>query len=67
VERINAGLIEQEREEVSDWRQLFPFIDSTNSGDETLFSADIFHMEDEWRQMYWQETFGDGSGLWQCI
>jgi hypothetical protein len=34
VQSINAGLIEQEQEEVSDWRQLFSF--TTSAQDEFL-------------------------------
>jgi transcriptional regulatory protein AMDR len=67
VERINAGVIEQEQEEVTDWRQLFPFTDS--SQDLTIPSPDVLSMEEEWRQLYWQDpgilaSFGDGMGGW---
>lgn len=69
VERINAGAIEQEQEEVSDWRQLFPFNESGGNQDGTIFNADVFLMENEWREMYWQDpgfstSFGDGVGFW---
>lgn len=66
VQSINAGLIEQEQE-VSDWRQLFPF--TTSAQDEFLLTEDITLMEDEWRDIYWQEpnilgTFGEVFGSW---
>lgn len=67
VESINAGLIEQEQEEVSDWRQLFPFTDSNQEG--AMLTEDITLMENEWRDIYWQEpnilgTFGEFFGGW---
>jgi transcriptional regulatory protein AMDR len=67
VQSINAGLIEQEEEEVSDWRNLFPFTTSNQEG--IILTEDITLMEDEWREMYWQEpnilgTFGDVFGGW---
>lgn len=67
VESINAGLIEQEQEEVSDWRQLFPFTDSNPDG--VLLTEDITLLENEWREIYWQEphisgTFGEAFGGW---
>jgi transcriptional regulatory protein AMDR len=67
VQSINAGLIEQEQEEVSDWRQLFPF--TIPAQDEFVLTEDITLMEDEWRDIYWQEpnilgTFGEVFGGW---
>jgi transcriptional regulatory protein AMDR len=69
VERINAGVIELEQEEVSDWRQLFPFNEGDSNQDGTIFNTDVFLMENEWREMYWQDpgfsaSFGDGIGFW---
>jgi len=67
VQSINAGLIEQELEEVGDWRQLFPFTTSNQEG--FMLTEDVTLMEDEWREMYWQEpimfeTFGEVFGGW---
>jgi transcriptional regulatory protein AMDR len=65
VESINAGLIEQEQEEVSDWRQLFPFTSSNQEA--AMLPEDIMLMENEWRDTYWQEpnifgAFGEVFG-----
>jgi hypothetical protein len=67
VERIAAGIIEQEHEEVSDWKQLFPFAESHN--DQIFTPGDLMLMENEWRDMYWQEftisgSINDGIGIW---
>ncbi len=67
VQSINAGLIEQEQEEVSDWRQLFPF--TTSDQEDFMLTEDVTLMEDEWREIYWQEpnilgTFGEVFGSW---
>jgi transcriptional regulatory protein AMDR len=67
VQSINAGLIEQEQEEVCDWRQLFPFTTSNQEG--FMSTEDITLMEDEWREIYWQEpnmfeSFGEVFGGW---
>jgi transcriptional regulatory protein AMDR len=67
VQSINAGLIEQEQEEVCDWRQLFPFY--TSNQEEFMLTEDITLMEDEWREIYWQEpnmpgAFGEAFGTW---
>ena len=67
VQSINAGLIEQEQEEVCDWRQLFPFTTSNQEG--FMLTEDITLMEDEWREIYWQEpnmfeSFGEVFGGW---
>jgi transcriptional regulatory protein AMDR len=40
-------------QEYSDWRQLFPFADTQQSGPMAI--EGLPEMEDEWRQLYWQE------------
>lgn len=67
VQSIHAGLIEQEQEEVCDWRQLFPF--TASNQEEFMLTEDITLMEDEWRELYWQEpnmfeSFGEVFGGW---
>jgi transcriptional regulatory protein AMDR len=67
VQSIHAGLIEQEQEEVCDWRQLFPFTASHREG--FMLTEDVTLREDEWREIYWQEpnmfeNFGEMFGGW---
>ncbi|GAD92727.1 acetamidase regulatory protein [Paecilomyces variotii No. 5] len=50
----------------SDWRQLFPFVDTAQSVPMAFES--LPEMEDEWRQLYWQEPqmsdlFQDGGWM----
>ncbi|KAL1970700.1 hypothetical protein VTN77DRAFT_4344 [Rasamsonia byssochlamydoides] len=57
--------LDQPREYV-DWRQLFPFADSDQPGPMTM--EGLPDMEDEWRQLYWQEPpmsdlFQDGGWM----
>jgi transcriptional regulatory protein AMDR len=52
--------------EYSDWRQLFPFADSDQPG--PMAVEGLSDMEDEWRQLYWQEPpmsnlFPDGGWM----
>ena len=65
VETIAARVIAQEQEEISDWRQRFLSTDSNQDG--ITMAADTMTMENEWREIHWQEpgisdSFGDG--LW---
>jgi transcriptional regulatory protein AMDR len=53
--------------EFPDWRQLFPFVDSEQPG--TINIDGFPEMEDEWRQLYWQEPpmsdlFSDGGWMY---